>query len=59
MNAGLAVARAWILLVLAAGCAKRQNPGSDRQQALPSRIVFSQLQRPNHSGSPVALEVNP
>ena len=59
MNAGLAVARTWILLLLAAGCGRRKDPGSDRQQALPSRIAFSQLQRPNNSGSTVALEVNP
>jgi serine protease Do len=48
---GLALARAWILLVHAAGCAKRENPESDnRQRALPTWIVFSQLKRPTNSG---------
>jgi len=61
MKAGLAIARAWILLVLAAGCAKRTNPWSDnRQQALASRIVFSQLDRLPTRGHPSrALEVSP
>lgn len=56
----LAVARAWILLVHAASCAKREYLRSDnKQQALPARSVISQLERPTNSGLPLALEVNP
>jgi hypothetical protein len=55
----LAVARAWILLIHAARCAKREHLRShNSEQALP-RIVTSQLKRPTNSGPPLALEVNP
>ena len=52
---GSAVARAWILLVHAAQCAKRENPGSDNRQAARAAISDRLLsaKTPKHSGSSI------